>query len=239
MTSSPLMNRRDGPEAIRTQLTFASLLRPMRRTQPRRIIQRREARRLVSDKHEQGLAGPDVMPNRTLQVLAVEEVDLDLALVESGEASVDRAEFVDDRNVGRNCFAQCVERRHAIVRIKLSATAAHDLGGRGIGTDNRDGGSRRGGEREDAVVFQQHGAFRAGPANERTHFRTVVGALRRDHRIGEGAHTVDQSQHPQRRLTHRLSRDPALPIRCKQLCPTIARRSRHLQIEPAVHGLDS
>ncbi len=124
------------------------------------------------------------------------------------------------------------------MRIELRATAAHDLGGRGVRTDDSDSRSRCRGEREDAVVLQQHGALRTGETNERAHFRTVVGALRRNDRIGKGPDAIDQSQHPQRRLTHRLCRDPALAIGCQQLFPAIARRSGHFQIEPAVHGLD-
>ena len=220
-----------------TELIVPRLFWPMSRTQARRIVHRRKAWCLVADEHEEALAGRLAMEGGTVEILAVEKFGFDLAYVERGDALIDRAEFVGHRHVGGDRITQRVERRHAIVRIDLRAAATHDLGGRGVGPDDRDGRSRFRGERQDAIVLEQHDALRAGAANERANFGTIVGALRRDDGVGESADAINQSQQADGSFAQRLRGDFAIAMGLEKLLAAIARGSRHLEIEPAVHGL--
>ena len=121
-----------------TELIVPQLFWPMSRTQARRIVHRRKARRLVADEHEEALAGRLAMDGGTVEILAVEKFGFDLAFVERGDALIDRRRVRSRPTRRGDRVAQCVERRHAIVRIDLRAAATHDLGGRGVRPDDCD-----------------------------------------------------------------------------------------------------
>ena len=163
-------------------------------------IVRREAGSLQAEEHEDALAARRPVDRLPLEVAADEIVDLDFALIERRETAIVGAEFICERHVVRERAAQSLIGRDAIVRIDLRAAAAHDLRGPRVRTDDGEGRAGLRGERQRAVVLQQHNAFSAGAADEGADFQPIVSPFRRDLRMVEGPHPVDQPQYAQRRL---------------------------------------
>ena len=134
--------------------------------------------------------------------------------------------------------AQCICRRHAVMGIHISASAAHDLRqGRGA-TDQHYGLAKLRAQRQSACfVLQQHRTLGAEPADQRAVGGKVVGPFGRNHRVGKAAQAIGQLQHTTGAGTHRVGGQAAVAHGGHQLVAALARRAGHLQVAASEHAL--
>ena len=125
--------------------------------------------------------------------------------------------------------------RYPIMRVELRTATPHDLRHFRIRADHRDP-PRPGKRQQLAFILQQHRAFGAGPADQRPVLGPVIGPLLPRAVIVERAGPLHQPQHVEHASPERVAADLA-GFHCRrQLFATVARRSRHLEVEAGIDG---
>ena len=147
----------------------------------------------------------------------------------------DATGFVDQFDGLRPSFAECHERRGAMVWSDLRASATHDLRGVGVRSDDRDTAQR--GEVEGqqrSIVLDQHHRGRAHRTGEPSLRILVTRPLAGRCSIVPGTEPCEHTQDPRHdRVELRLG-DVAGPHGVRQRGTEAARRTRHLEIQPGV-----